>query len=219
VQFGPARPEYDGPLVHMQAIGSSVPSSNALMLREAVCTLFGFGRGALLLRAMHRRLVRIGLGFSLLFAASANAQIPPLRSAYPPSQTPPPGSPLIGRDLRKVRIGALIWAAGYLPALVAPLVLWPRVESGEGPSALANYSLLVPVVGPLVSAIAAPAQTDDGNGRAVMSSWSVPWLLTSGLLQATGLAILISGARPHLLLDDSLVLFPTTNGVMAAGRF
>ncbi|HNI60816.1 MAG TPA: hypothetical protein PKW11_12790, partial [Pseudomonadota bacterium] len=69
------------------------------------------------------------------------------------------------------------------------------------------------------SAIAAPAQTDDGNGRAVMSSWSVPWLLTSGLLQATGLAILISGARPHLLLDDSLVLFPTTNGVMAAGRF
>ena len=113
----------------------------------------------------------------------------------------------------------MIWAAGYLPALVAPLVLWPRVESGEGPSALANYSLLVPVVGPLVSAIAAPAQTDDGNGRAVMSSWSVPWLLTSGLLQATGLAILISGARPHLLLDDSLVLFPTTNGVMAAGRF
>jgi hypothetical protein len=138
----------------MQAIGSSVPSSNALMLREAVCTLFGFGRGALLLRAMHRRLVRIGLGFSLLFAASANAQIPPLRSAYPPSQTPPPGSPLIGRDLRKVRIGALIWAAGYLPALVAPLVLWPRVESGEGPSALANYSLLVPVVGITAGVIA-----------------------------------------------------------------
>ena len=118
-----------------------------------------------------------------------------------------------------MKVGALIWAAGYLPAFVVPLVLWPRVDTNGGPSALANYSLLVPVAGPLVSAIAAPAQAQDGTGRAVMSSWSVPWLLTSGLVQATGLAIFVLGARPHLLLDDSIVLLPTNSGVMALGRF
>lgn len=147
------------------------------------------------------------------------AQIPPLRGAYPAPLAPPPASPLIGKDPRKMRFGALIWAAGYLPAFVVPLVMWPQVGTEGGPTAVSTYSLLVPVAGPLVSAIAAPLEAPDGAGRATMSTWSVPWLLTSGVLQATGFAVFLRGVLPNYRPDDSLVLVPTTNGISALGRF
>lgn len=123
------------------------------------------------------------------------------------------------RDRKQIRIGALIWAAGYLPAFVAPLLLWPQVDTPGGPSALANYSLLIPLIGPYVSAIAGPAQAEAGNGRAVLSSWSVPWLLTSGLLQTTGFVYLLSGAIPRLRSIDAIAVMPTPAGVNVIGRF
>jgi hypothetical protein len=123
------------------------------------------------------------------------------------------------RDRKQIRIGALIWAAGYLPALVAPLLLWPQVDTPGGPSALANYSLLIPLIGPYVSAIAGPAQAEAGNGRAVLSSWSVPWLLTSGLVQTTGFVYLLSGAIPRLRSTGAIAVMPTPAGVNVMGRF
>lgn len=131
----------------------------------------------------------------------------------------PPPLPPVRREPKQIRLGALIWAAGYLPALIAPLLLWPRVDTPDGPSALANYSLLVPLIGPYISAIAAPAQADDGNGRAVLSAWSVPWLLTSGLLQTTGFVLLLHGAIPKLRATDDIALIPTGSGAAMIGRF
>jgi hypothetical protein len=123
------------------------------------------------------------------------------------------------RDRKQIRLGALIWAAGYLPAMVAPLLLWPKIDTPGGPSALANYSLLVPLIGPYVSAIAAPALAADGSGRAVLSSWSVPWLLTSGLLQTTGFVVLLYGAIPRLRVIDAVAVLPTPSGATVIGRF
>lgn len=131
----------------------------------------------------------------------------------------PPPLPPVRREPKQIRLGALIWAAGYLPALIAPLLLWPRVDTPDGPSALANYSLLVPLIGPYISAIAAPAQAEEGNGRAVVSAWSVPWLLTSGLLQTTGFVLLLHGALPRLRASDDVALIPTGNGAAVIGRF
>ncbi|MBL8636733.1 MAG: hypothetical protein JNM40_26145 [Myxococcales bacterium] len=131
----------------------------------------------------------------------------------------PPPLPPVRREPKQIRLGALIWAAGYLPALIAPLLLWPRVDTPDGPSALANYSLLVPLIGPYISAIAAPAQAEEGNGRAVLSAWSVPWLLTSGLLQTTGFVLLLHGALPRLRASDDVALIPTGNGAAVIGRF
>lgn len=130
-----------------------------------------------------------------------------------------PLPPPIRRDAKQIRMGALIWAAGYLPAFIAPLLLWPKVDTADGPSALANYSLLVPLIGPYISAIAAPAQAEEGNGRAVLSAWSVPWLLTSGLLQTTGFVMLLSGAIPRLRDVDGIAILPTSNGATVLGRF
>ncbi len=131
----------------------------------------------------------------------------------------PPPLPPVRRDPKQVRLGALIWAGGYLPALIAPLLLWPRVDTLDGPTALANYSLLVPLIGPYISAIAAPAQAEEGNGRAVMSAWSVPWLLTSGLLQTTGFVLLLHGALPRLRVVDDVAVIPTGSGTAVVGRF
>lgn len=131
----------------------------------------------------------------------------------------PPPLPPVRRDPKQVRLGALIWAGGYLPALIAPLLLWPRVDTPDGPTALANYSLLVPLIGPYISAIAAPAQAEAGNGRAVMSAWSVPWLLTSGLLQTTGFVLLLHGALPRLRVVDDVAVIPTGSGTAVVGRF
>lgn len=130
-----------------------------------------------------------------------------------------PLPPPIRRDPKQIRVGALIWAAGYLPAFIAPLLLWPKADTADGPSALANYSLLVPLLGPYISAIAAPAQAEEGNGRAVLSAWSVPWLLTSGLLQTTGFVMLLSGAIPRLREADGIAVLPTSNGATVLGRF
>jgi hypothetical protein len=153
----------------------------------------------------------------------------PSLTTLPPEQAQPGGLahdlvlqpvPLTpSRDRKQIRIGALIWAAGYLPALVAPLLLWPQVDTPGGPSALANYSLLIPLIGPYVSAIAGPAQAEAGNGRAVLSSWSVPWLLTSGLVQTTGFVYLLSGAIPRLRSTGAIAVMPTPAGVNVMGRF
>ena len=48
---------------------------------------------------------------------------------------------------------------------------------------------------------------------------SVPWLLTSGLLQTTGFVYLLSGAIPRLRSIDAIAVMPTPAGVNVIGRF
>lgn len=169
---------------------------------------------------LRRRARRLAWAYSLAVLGDslcAQAQIPPLRGAEPAVWPAPHPAPLVGKDPRKIRTGALIWAAGYLPAFVAPLVLWPGADTSTGQSSLALFSLLIPVAGPVVSAVAAPAQAE--TKTAVISSWSVPWLLTSGLVQAAGFALFVRGLLPNYRPDDSIVFLPQANGLAAAGRF
>lgn len=129
------------------------------------------------------------------------------------------------RDRRLLKIGAGLLASGYLPALAVSLGLASSVGQPDAPSAAANYTLLIPVVGPLVSAVVAPATNEHGNGRPLISSWSLPWALTSGLLQVAGFAALVAGAipRPLPVFTAHLQLVPyadtTGSGLLAQGSF
>lgn len=150
---------------------------------------------------------------------------PPQQLDVPPPQLPPPPllyDPKLGplplgdqrriaahyelrRNPRLMKIGALLFAAGYLPALVVPLGLSGSLDMENAPTPAANYTVMIPLLGPLISGIIAPATNQNGHGGQVFSSWSAPWLLTSGLLQGVGFALLVHGAirRPTLVEDKT----------------
>lgn len=129
------------------------------------------------------------------------------------------------RDSRLMKLGGGLLAGGYLSALAVSLGLAAYVGQPDAPSAAANYTLLIPVLGPLVSAIVAPATNERGNARQLLSSWSLPWALTSGLVQVAGFAVLIKGAVPRRVpvLAAQVQLLPYAapggGGVWAAGAF
>lgn len=144
-------------------------------------------------------------------------QLPPPPQFYDPSLGPVPG-PLpqqlgdqrrvaahyeLRRNRRLLRIGALLFSAGYLPALVVPLGLSGSLEMENAPNPASNYTVMIPLLGPLISGIIAPATNENGHAGQVFSSWSAPWLLTSGLLQGIGFALMVYGAirRPTLVED------------------
>lgn len=150
---------------------------------------------------------------------------PPPQLDAPPPQLPPPPllyDPKLGplplgdqrriaahyelrRNPRLLKIGALLFAAGYLPAVVVPLGLSGSLDMENAPTPAANYTVMIPLLGPLISGIIAPATNQNGHGGQVFSSWSAPWLLTSGLLQGVGFALLVHGAirRPTLVEDKT----------------
>jgi hypothetical protein len=98
------------------------------------------------------------------------------------------------RNKRLMKIGGLLLSAGYLPALVIPLGLSTSLDRENAPTRAANYTLLIPLAGPFISGILAPATNDNGHAGQIASSWSVPWMATSGLLQVTGFTLLVFGA-------------------------
>ncbi|HRI50066.1 MAG TPA: hypothetical protein PLW65_07765 [Pseudomonadota bacterium] len=114
------------------------------------------------------------------------------------------------RDRRLMKLGGALLAGGYLPALAVAVGFSPFVGQPDAPSAAANYTLLIPVLGPLISAVVAPATNEYGNARPLISSWSLPWALTSGLVQLAGFAVLVAGAVPHRVpvLAAQLQLLP-----------
>lgn len=129
------------------------------------------------------------------------------------------------RDRRLLKIGGALLAGGYLPALAVSIGYATALDDPAAPSPAANYTLLIPVLGPLISAIVAPATNDRGNARPLVSSWSLPWALTSGLVQVAGFAILVKGAIPRrvpvLVSRLQLVPYaaPNAGGLWAGGSF
>ena len=97
-----------------------------------------------------------------------------------------------------MKIGALLLGIGYAPAVALALALSPQAGEPGGPSLASNYTLLIPGVGPIVSGIYAPATSPPGTAGRVLTSWTLPLVLTLGLLQGTGAALLIDGAVPAL---------------------
>lgn len=110
----------------------------------------------------------------------------------------PPAMPVRRRDPRLMKIGGLLLGIGYAPAVALALALSSQAGEPGGPSLASNYTLLVPSIGPVLSGVIAPATSPPGTARAVVSGWTLPILLTLGLIQGTGTALLIAGATPAI---------------------
>lgn len=130
--------------------------------------------------------------------SGALASLPPFPEVYGQAPMLPQASKRERRkDPRLMKIGSLLLAAGYLPAFVIPLALSTSLDQENAPSPAANYTLLIPVLGPFVSGMVAPLSNENGHAGQVASSWSVPWMATSGVLQVAGLSLIIMGALPR----------------------
>lgn len=125
---------------------------------------------------------------------------PPLPSLEAPDG-PQPGTAMVltrRREPRLMKIGGLLLGIGYAPALALALALAPQAGEPGAPSPATNYTLLVPVVGPLVSGVLAPAGAAPGTAYGAVTTWTLPLVLTLGLAQSTGFALLTTGAIPRL---------------------
>lgn len=121
------------------------------------------------------------------------------------------------RSPRLWKLGAALFFGAYVPTLVAAAAMAPSLDSPSAPSRAAVYSLMVPALGPVISAVSAPASRQGPPYGPTLVGWSVPWLLTSGLLQAAGLTVMILGATPRR--TATLELAPQPGAVMLSGRF
>lgn len=108
-----------------------------------------------------------------------------------------PALPERRRDPRLMKIGGLLLAIGYAPAVAVALALSSQAGQPGGPNLASNYTLLVPALGPVASGIIAPATSPPGSAGAVVTGWTLPILLSLGLIQGTGGALLIHGATPQ----------------------
>lgn len=110
----------------------------------------------------------------------------------------PPAVPTPRRDPRLIKLGGLLLGIGYAPAVALAIALSSQAGQNGGPSLASNYTLLVPALGPVASGIIAPAGSPPGTTGAVITGWTLPILLTLGLMQGTGSALLIAGAIPKI---------------------
>lgn len=95
------------------------------------------------------------------------------------------------------------------------------------PHGAAGYALMLPIFGPLVSAIAAPA-TAYAKEATYGFAWSIPLMLIDLPLQVIGLGLVIKGYRtpqyravPNLLSHVNVTPYSTGSGggVNVSGRF
>jgi hypothetical protein len=101
------------------------------------------------------------------------------------------------RTPRLWKAGLAIFLGGYVPSLITATAIAPFLDQIDSPSPAANYSLMVPGLGPLISAAAAPASRSGPPYGPSIVGWSLPVLITSGLVQATGLTLMIVGLTPR----------------------
>lgn len=107
------------------------------------------------------------------------------------------------REPRLMKIGGLLLGIGYAPALALALALAPQAGEPGAPSLAMNYTLLIPVAGPVISGVLAPATAPPGTAYGAVTTWTLPLVLSLGLVQTTGLALLAAGAVPRLRADPS----------------
>lgn len=158
------------------------------------------------------------------------------RPLLPSLRLPSPGLDTSGIQMLPVRYeqrrytgtiagGIVMLSVGYLPALVcAPI--WGSIgtfssrSSGSLQSAV-GWSLMLPVAGPFLSAMLSA-----GDTRNFGAAWALPWALVDGMMQVSGLVMIIAGARNKrqvpVILDNVKVLpysQPGGGGVAVVGRF
>lgn len=122
------------------------------------------------------------------------------------------------RTPRLWKAGLAIFLGGYVPSLITAAAMAPFLDRIESPTPAANYSLMVPGLGPLISAVAAPASRSGPPYGPSIVGWSLPVLITSGLVQATGLTVLVIGLTPRRTAAR-VALAAQPGGLLLSGRF
>lgn len=105
--------------------------------------------------------------------------------------------------------GITLFAIGYAAAFITGIVMGPLFvgQSSQDDKGIAagSFCLLVPVAGPFLSGIVAPAVAAGRSSSSYYSSssastlaliWTLPWILTSGGMQASGVGMW-AGAYRH----------------------
>lgn len=163
-------------------------------------------------------------------------------SAPPPAGSPPPpvglSEPVVLRRTHHNGMIAAGWSLlsiGYAAAFATGLsmgLLWGGDCYSSGaygcstPNSAAGWTLLIPVVGPVISSIVAPATSRQAVTYGLV--WDLPWLLTDLPMQLVGLGLIIQGYKtPQHYLSrkrlSQLMVRPYSNpggaGLVASGRF
>lgn len=182
---------------------------------------------------------------ALLNAPTAGPTPTPLAgpSATPAMPATPPSSilqsePVVSRRSRHKGMIAAGWtllAVGYAGAFATGIAMgatWASpcyMLSGyycQYPSPAAGWTLLIPIVGPVISSVIAPATT--GQAASYGLAWDLPWLLTDLPLQLVGLGLIIQGYRtPQLFISRKQLSHvqlrpyssPGGGGMIASGTF
>lgn len=158
------------------------------------------------------------------------------RPLLPSLRLPSPGLDSSGYQMLPVRYeqrrytgtiagGIVLLSLGYLPALICAPIWGSLVpHSSRSSSSLQSavgWSLMLPVAGPFLSAMLSA-----GDTRRFGPEWSLPWALVDGMMQVSGLVMIIAGARNKrvvpVILDNVKVLpysQPGGGGVAVVGRF
>lgn len=127
--------------------------------------------------------------------------------------------------------GWTLFSIGYAGAFgtgIAMGTIWSRSSGsyGSSTSSAAGWTLLIPVVGPFISGVVAPATAQSSTTYTLI--WTLPWLLADLPFQVIGTALIIQGYRtpqrivtPNILTRVMLRPYatPTGSGVSLAGAF
>ena len=164
-----------------------------------------------------------------------------LATPLPPGSPPPPvglNEPVVLRRTHHNGMIAAGWSLlsiGYAAAFATGLsmgLLWGGDCYSSGPyscstpNSAAGWTLLIPVVGPVISSIVAPATSRQAVTYGLV--WDLPWLLTDLPMQLVGLGLIIQGYKtPQHYLSrkrlSQLMVRPYSNpggaGLVASGRF
>lgn len=190
---------------------------------------------------------------ALLNAPTATPTVAPTAGPTPPAlagptatltrpATPPPSilqsEPVVSRRSRHKGMIAAGWtllAVGYAGAFATGIAMgatWASpcyMLSGyycQYPSPAAGWTLLIPIVGPVISSVIAPATTTQAASYGL--AWDLPWLLTDLPLQLVGLGLIIQGYRtPQLFISRKQLSHvqlrpyssPGGGGMIASGTF
>ncbi len=178
----------------------------------------------------------------------AQTAIVQLQAFLPRATAQTPGQ-LLGDDLRllpvrvvnrpyhrgMVAAGWTLLSIGYAFAFGAGIGMgmdWTCSSCGYGypygtPSSAAGWTLLIPVIGPLVSGIVAPV-TAQSQSTTYALVWTLPWVLTDLPLQVVGATMLYLGYHtkqqilvPSLFSRVQIRPYSTSNGggLMVRGSF
>lgn len=158
------------------------------------------------------------------------------RPLLPSLRLPSPGLDTSGFQMMPVRYeqrrytgtiagGIVLLSVGYLPALICGPI-WGSMgpysyRSSSSLQSAVGWSLMLPVAGPFLSALLSA-----GDTRNFGPAWALPWALVDGMMQVSGLVMIIAGARNKrqvpVILENVKVLpysQPGGGGVAVVGRF